>query len=414
LRIVLVSDYYFPHVGGGVERVVEELAHNLLKFGHEVRVVTFNPDGWPSEEVTDGIEIVRIPSVNLQPMVGVPAAVNAGLGIRRFFEDADVIHTHNIFFLLSFLTALSRPKAPIITTMHVGSLANLSGLTGAVGRLYERTVGRFILRKSKAVTVVSPSVAEHAADLGANAPIQIIPNSVDVERFRPAAALEGEPETDRSVLFLGRLSRNKGPQYLIEAIPRVMSEIPEATFAFVGEGPLRASMARRMRELGLNGSVRILGKVPDVVPMIQRAGVVVRPSLTEGMPLAVMEAMACGRPILATRVGGTTDLIADGETGILMGPGDVEALEDGRFAGLDVVKDVMAMREGAALGVLAGEADRDALDEQACEGKRLGHMLTNRGQAAAMGRRAREWAERQMTWERVSRMYQRVYEEVAS
>src|SRR5207245_10800739 len=125
--------------------------------------------------------------------------------------------------------------------------------------------------------------------------------------------LEGEAETDRSVLFLGRFSRNKGPQYLVEAIPRVMSEIPEATFAFVGDGPLRASMARRMRELGLNGNVRIHGKVPDVVPVIQRAGVVARPSLTEGMPLAVMEAMACGRPICATRVGGTTDLIADGE-----------------------------------------------------------------------------------------------------
>jgi len=83
--------------------------------------------------------------------------------------------------------------------------------------------------------------------------------------------------------------------------------------------------------------------------------------------------MACGRPILATRVGGTTDLIADGETGMLMEPGDVEALEDG-----------------------------------------LIRALTNRGQAAAMGRRAREWAERQMNWERVSRMYQRVYEEVAS
>jgi len=373
LKVVLVSDYYFPHVGGGVERVVEELAHNLLKFGHEVRVVTFNPDGWPSEEVIDGIEIVRIPSINLQPMVGVPAAVNAGLGIRRFFEDADVIHTHNIFFLLSLLTALSRPKAPIITTMHVGSLANLTGLTGAVGRLYERTVGRFILRKSKAVTVVSSSVAEHAAEIGADAPIQIVPNSVDVERFRPAATLEGEAETDRSVLFLGRFSRNKGPQYLVEAIPRVMSEIPEATFAFVGDGPLRASMARRMRELGLNGNVRIHGKVPDVVPVIQRAGVVARPSLTEGMPLAVMEAMACGRPILATRVGGTTDLIADGETGMLMEPRDVEALEDG-----------------------------------------LIRVLTNRGQAAAMGRRAREWAERQMTWERVSRMYQQVYEEVAS
>src|SRR6266567_4721641 len=108
-----------------------------------------------------------------------------------------------------------------------------------------------------------------------------------------------------------------------------MSEIPGATFAFIGDGPLRAPMARRMQELGLNGNVRIHGKVPDVVPFLQKAGVVVRPSLTEGMPLAVMEAMACGRPILATRVGGTTDLIADGEKGILMGQGEEEEIEEG-------------------------------------------------------------------------------------
>src|SRR2546428_13391346 len=83
LKVVLVSDYYFPHVGGGVERGVEELAHNLLKFGHEVLVLTFNPDGWPSEEVTDGIEIGRVPSVNLQPMVRVPPSLDAGVCIRR-------------------------------------------------------------------------------------------------------------------------------------------------------------------------------------------------------------------------------------------------------------------------------------------------------------------------------------------
>jgi glycosyltransferase involved in cell wall biosynthesis len=373
LRIVLVSDYYFPHVGGGVERVVEELAHNFVKFGHEVRVVTFNPDGWPSKERIDGVEIVRIPSVNLEPMVGVPAALNTSLGMRRLFEDADVIHTHNIFFLLSILSFLSRPKAPIITTMHVGSLSNLTGFTGAVGRVYERTVGQYILRRSRAVTAVSPSVAEHAANIGAGAPVHIIPNSVDVERFRPAAAPDGEPEDDRSVLFLGRLSRNKGPQYLVEAIPHVLSEIPEASFAFVGDGPMRTSLARRMETLGLNGNVRIHGKVPDVVPVLQRAGVVVRPSLTEGMPLAVMEAMACGRPILAARVGGTADLILDGETGMLFEPRNVEALANG-----------------------------------------LIRVLADRKQAAAMGRRAREWAERQMTWERVSRTYEQLYEEVAS
>jgi len=373
LKIVLVSDYYFPHVGGGVERVVEELAHNLVNFGHEVRVLTFNPDGWPAREKVGGVEIVRIPAVNLQPIVGVPAALNASLRLRRFLDDADVVHVNNIFFTLSLLTVLSRPKAPVVTTMHIGSLDNLPGVTGAVARFYERTIGQYILRKSTAVTAVSPSVAGHAANLGTRASVQVIPNSVDVERFCPPPGVNGNGGDDHSVLFLGRLSRNKGPQYLVEAIPQVVSEIPDASFDFVGDGPLRDALARRMGELGLNGNVRIHGKVPDVVPVLQRAGVVVRPSLTEGMPLAVMEAMACGKPVLATRVGGTPDLILDGETGILFDPGDVDALVAG-----------------------------------------LIHVLENKERAATMGRRAREWAERQVTWKRVSQKYERLYEEVAS
>lgn len=373
MRIVLVSDYYKPHFGGGVERVVEELAHNLVNFGHEVRVLTFNPDGWPARENLDGVEIVRLPALNLQPVLGFPAALNAGAGLHRYLEEADIIHVHNIFFLLSLLAVLSRPRAPIVTTIHVGSLANLHGLTGAIGRSYERTLGAHILRRSKAVTAVSPSVASHAATLYSGLPIHVIPNTVDVERFHPPVEPNGGEGENQTILFLGRFSRNKGPQYLVEAIPRVLSEFPEASFDFVGDGPLRHSLAKRMAELGLNGQARMCGKVPEVVPVLQRAGMVVRPSLTEGMPLAVMEAMACGRPVVASRVGGTADLIHDGETGILFEPGNVDGLSAGLI---------------------------DLLDD----GPR----------AAMIGRRAREWAERRMTWERVSHGYERLYEEVAS
>jgi glycosyltransferase involved in cell wall biosynthesis len=373
LRVVLVSDYFKPHFGGGVERVVEELAHNLVNFGHEVRVLTFNPDGWPAQEKLDGIEIVRIPALNLQPILGFPAALNAGIGLRRYLEDADIIHVHNIFFMLSLLTVLSRPGAPIVTTMHVGSLANLPGFTGAIGRLYERTLGASVLRRSRAITAVSSAVADHGARLCPELPVQVIPNTVDVERFRPPVETNGSQGKNQTILFLGRFARNKGPQYLVEAIPRVLSEIPEASFDFIGDGPLRDSLAKRMAELGLNGKARIRGKVPEVVPVLQGAGVVVRPSLTEGMPLAVMEAMACGRPVLASRVGGTPDLIHDGETGILFEPGDVDAL-------------------------IAG----------------LIHLLEDGQRAARMGRRAREWAEGRMTWETVSRAYEQLYEEVAS
>lgn len=373
MKIVLVSDYYLPYFGGGVERVVEELAHNLVNFGHEVRVLTFNPDGWPNQETSDGVEIVRIPAVNLQPIVGVPAALHAGLRLGRFLDDADVIHAHNIFFLLSLLTALSRPKAPLVTTMHVGSLEHLPGVLGSFGRMYERSVGRYILHRSDAVTAVSASVARHAADLHTTSPVHLIPNSVDVQRFRPPAGTGPDDADRQSVLFLGRFSRNKGPQDLIAAIPQVLSVVPGASFEFVGEGPLRESMAKQMAELGLNGNARIRGKVPDVVPVLQGASVVTRPSLTEGMPLAVMEAMACGKPVVATRVGGTADLIRDGETGILFDPGDIDALADG-----------------------------------------LIRILQNRSHAASMGRRAREWTERQLTWERLSRQYEQVYEEVAA
>ncbi len=372
MRIVLVSDYYAPHVGGGVERVVEELAHHLARFGHEVRVLTFKPNGLPSKETVQGVDIVRLPALNLQPIVGFPAALNASLGLRSYLDGADVIHVHNIFFLLSLLAVLSRPRAPIITTMHLGSLSKLPGLTGLLARTYEETLGGHILHSSAAVTGVSASVVTHAADLGARGPVQLIPNTVDVERFKPPVPNDNDG-SHPSVLFLGRFSRNKGPQYLLEAIPQVMSEVPDASFCFVGEGPLRDVMVRRTSELRLNGNVRILGKVPDVVPLLQNARVVVRPSLTEGMPLAVMEAMACGKPVLASRIGGTMDVIHDGETGILFEAGSVESLVDGL---------IRVLRDGE--------------------------------QAAAIGRRAREWAEQQMTWERVSRMYEKLYREVAA
>lgn len=371
MRIVLVSDYFRPHFGGGVERVVEELAHNLVNFGHEVRVLTFNPDGWPAREKLDGVEIVRIPALNLQPVLGFPAALSASVGLHRYLEEADIIHVHNIFFVLSLLTVLSRPSAPIVTTIHVGSLANLPGFTGTIGRFYEGTLGAYVLRKSNAVTAVSSAVANHGASLCAELPIRVIPNTVDVDRFRPPAEPNGSE--NQTILFLGRFSRNKGPQYLVEAIPRVLSEVPEASFDFVGDGPLQHSLAKRMAELGLNGNARLRGKVPEVVPVLQRAGVVVRPSLTEGMPLAVMEAMACGRPVVASRVGGTADLIHHGETGVLFEPGNVAALTAG-----------------------------------------LIELLVDGQRAAVIGRRAREWAERRMTWERVSRGYEQLYEEVAS
>jgi glycosyltransferase involved in cell wall biosynthesis len=373
VKVVMTSDYYAPHVGGGVERVVEEVAQRLVAGGHSVRVITFNPNGCPPVETVAGVEVVRLPAINLQPILGVPAAVNATLWIRKYLEDADVIHLNNLFFLLSALTIAARPDAPIVTTMHLGALDRLTGLTGTFARLYERTMGRLILERSAAVSAVSPAVARHAAELGYRGSVELVPNAVDVNRFRPPPDMTGPNGHAPSVLFLGRFSRNKGPQFLVDAIPSILERVPSATFRFVGSGPMREHMERRIREMGLNGRARLQGHVADVVPVLQSADVVVRPSLTEGMPLAVMEAMACGRTIVASRVSGTEDVIRDGETGILVEPGSVGALREG------VVR-----------------------------------VLADHDRALRIGRKAREWAEKQMTWDSITQQYLGLYEEVAS
>jgi glycosyltransferase involved in cell wall biosynthesis len=371
LRIALVSDYYAPIVGGGVERVVEEVAVRLAQLGHEVRVVTMNLDGYPDREIRRGVEVLRIPAIGLQSLLGIPSAIHAGLRINRYLEGVDVIHVHNLYFLLSLSTFLSRPDAPIITTLHLGSLKRLPTLAGAVGQTYESTIGRRLLRRSDAVTAVSQAVADHATAVDPFVRAEVIPNTVDTTHFRPPP--NGTNGGTQSILFLGRFVWNKGPQFIVKSMPRVVSAVRDVEFHFVGEGPLRNWIVRRLDRLDLARFTRFQGWADDAAPVLQSASVVVRPSLTEGMPLAVMEAMACGRTVVASRVAGTSDIIRDGDTGVLVEPGSVGSLSEG-----------------------------------------LLRVLTDRGLSQVIGRRAHDWAERLPSWEVITKRYLSVYEEVAS
>jgi glycosyltransferase involved in cell wall biosynthesis len=125
---------------------------------------------------------------------------------------------------------------------------------------------------------------------------------------------------------VGRLEEQKGHVYLLEALAQVQSEMPEATLVLVGDGRLRQNLEGRARELGLADRVRFLGTRRDL-PLIYRAlDLFVQPSLWEGLPLALLQAMGAGLPVLATRVSGVREVIADGINGRLVEPGDPQAL----------------------------------------------------------------------------------------
>jgi glycosyltransferase involved in cell wall biosynthesis len=158
------------------------------------------------------------------------------------------------------------------------------------------------------------------------AKVDVVYNAVRLDRFgAPAAALRDELTAGgrrRLVLTAARLDAQKGHPVLL----RAAAELPEAAFAFAGDGPERATLEAQTAELGLGERVAFLGHRTDVPELLAACDVFALPSLFEGSSLALLEAMAAGRAVVSSAIGGTDELIADGETGLLVAPGDADAL----------------------------------------------------------------------------------------
>lgn len=333
LNVLVLTDYFLPHASGGVERAAYEVSRRIAEQGHAVTVLTFRRGGAPAVEQMDGLSVVRVSALDLSHLVGIQLSVSLHVwpAIRRIIKQRriDVVHAHGLFFHASLAGAvLGRLLGvPVVTTAHVGSLKSIGGVASRLSALYQGTAGRLILASSKEVIAVSEAVAEHVQRQGAERrKINVIANGVDAEHYSPAAQ-RGHTGGPR-MIFVGRLITNKGPQHLLDALPEVIDRFPAAECWFVGDGPLRRELERRAREAGLERNVSFLGERDDVPDLLRQSDVFVRPSLSEGLPLAVLEAMASGLPVLATPVGGTPELVEDDATGFLIEPSDVSALKD--------------------------------------------------------------------------------------
>jgi len=148
---------------------------------------------------------------------------------------------------------------------------------------------------------------------------------VDTLKFRPAYRGDRRDGIVR-VGFIGRLISNKGPQFLVEAAPRILRDFSDVQFLVAGNGAMLQELEHRVHQLGVESAFRFLGTVPSNVEFLKSCDIMVRPSLTDGMPLTVLEAMACGIPTVASRVGGTSEILQDGDTGFLVEPRNVDEL----------------------------------------------------------------------------------------
>jgi len=205
--------------------------------------------------------------------------------------------------------------------------------------LVNQSIRKSLLSSVDMFAVLTGRARAHLIDCGfAEARIEIIPNGVDTNRYVPLshkAKLSmreklGLPIDEKLVIFVGRLHPVKGLDTLLYAWQKVSQsiEIDRARLLIVGEGPEEPFLRQLVSQLGLEATTLFLGRRDNVVKYLQSTDVLVLPSLSEGLPNALLEAMACGLAAVATNVGGSNDVINNLENGVLIHPRDPKALSD--------------------------------------------------------------------------------------
>jgi glycosyltransferase involved in cell wall biosynthesis len=192
-------------------------------------------------------------------------------------------------------------------------------------RTFDQVVAGRVARSADRVLAVSGSVVEHLAELGvARGRIGLATNGVDGQRFCPGSGRPGG--SSLHAVLIGRLIANKGTMDALEAVAQVRASGRDVRLTLVGDGPLESKARERAHAPDLSGAVTLTGRVDDVERWLQGADVSLRPSYTEGLPLAVLESLACGTPVICSNLAGNTEVIRHGHNGLVVEPGDVAAL----------------------------------------------------------------------------------------
>lgn len=364
MRIAFFTESFRENLGG-LTRAVIQMHDRLVARGPQVRVFTLPQQGGPLHPG----DLVFVPALPL-PGVGTLApdswiAYHYPFVLRELARWApDVVHLHTPF-PTSWLGmwAAHRLSLPVVATYHANVTGSaeaythrlLRGRTGGLVGLMARAEVEFYDR-AHLVTAPSRSAASHLLDRGLRAPVVVLSNGVDVQRFTPAwqtppdsSATRHRWERPPTALYVGRLSAEKGMTELVAAIRHLLSLHPTACFRVVGDGPWHERLLSELKPFLQAGRLQVAGHVAwEHMPRVYRdADVLVFPSAVETQGLALLEAMASGLPVVGVRGGAVPELVEDGKNGFLVSPGDGRALAQAALRLLEDDKLRWAMAERA-------------------------------------------------------------------
>jgi glycosyltransferase involved in cell wall biosynthesis len=390
-RVVMVLSNFYPIVGGG-ERQAQQLAARLVGRGLDVCVLTRRYPSLSSFERVDGVPVYRVPvwgrtdPILMGPDTRSPVqATTFILGALKLLAHpalrGAILHCHqsSMGVAPSAIAALAKRLIPAKGAARIGDTGSkvivkfMGSRVREMAHTHTWPARRWLLCQADAFVVTNESTAKALSGMGLDVPTYCLPNGVDLARFRPVAPetradLRGRlglPSEALVVLYVGRLEPVKGADLLLHAwasfvgreVGRTSGSGPTGShrggrgggqggirtpvLALVGDGSERERLVRLSRSLSIERSVRFVGavgadsvqtqadNVPPVADWLNAADLFVLPSRSEGVSNALLEAMACALPALATAVGGSPEVIEDGVNGVLLPPEDPGALTDG-------------------------------------------------------------------------------------
>ena len=309
-----------PPSGGGSGIFCKELSKRLAEKGHEVTVLTSKLSGdAQNHEESKGFQIKRLKTLGVG--WGISALCTPLPYLLKYSRDYDLVHLHGYLFLISNQAALAKKVKPFPLVLHLHGGMEIPS-AASVGRfkpfvkehLYDPIVGSFTIKSADEVLSVSKKDIEIAESKFGVTP-QWIPNGVDTDVFRPQKKERGK------IAYVGRLEKWKGAERL-PIIAKKISQQQDIELHVVGEGSLFEKLKKRCRGL----PVVFHGKISheDIPGVIATSELLLLPSLLEGLPLVCLESLACETPVIATDVGGTSEIVIEGKTGALAPPDNLE------------------------------------------------------------------------------------------
>jgi glycosyltransferase involved in cell wall biosynthesis len=300
---------------GGTERQMVELIHRLDRGRFEVHLACFHRRGALEQRATEGIA-----SIETFPLAGFrhPSAFRQMVAFARWCRriGARIVHTCELYSNLFGLPAAALAGVEV-------RIGNRRELTTADKSTAQLTAQQLAYRAARVVVANSRAAADQLRREGLpERRIAIIPNGLDPSLYNARS----NRRAIRRLIMVANLRPEKGHDTLLAAVPAIARFQPDLEVVLVGDGPLRSALAEDILRRGLRDRVTLLGERQDVPSLLDASDLFVLPSTSEAFPNAVLEAMASGLPVVATRVGGIPELIESGRIGVLVDPNDPASL----------------------------------------------------------------------------------------